>query len=191
MQSFETELAQLYYQYKSQLSTHNPSKNIQYTLPNPILNHMFYSFNITHSYFSFPATCPTNIHKFYSPFDRDKIFGSFGTLFQYQWHGLGYAHPHNAQDAQQILYQAQLVASIDLDNVTIITLPDNNQYKNTTPLIGPFPDTHVIAYFPPDTILYEEPTIPIHITKEPNKETVVLHIYYVHHKNHSLHTSVL
>jgi hypothetical protein len=132
----------------------------QYTLPTAILNHILDSFQITHSYFSSPVTCPTNIHKFYSPFTRDKIFGSLGTLFQYQWQGLGYAHPHNAQDAQQVLHWAQLAASTDPDNITIIALPDKKWYKNITPLLRPFPDTHVITYFPPDTLIYEEPITP-------------------------------
>jgi hypothetical protein len=104
IQSFETELVWLYHRYKPRLSKNDPLNNAQYTLPTTILNHLLDSFQITHSYFSSPVTCPTSIHKFYSPFTRDKIFGSLGTSFQYQWQGLGYAHPHNAQDAQQVLH---------------------------------------------------------------------------------------
>jgi hypothetical protein len=106
IQSFETKLVWLYHRYKPQLSKNDPVNRAQYTLPTAILNHLFDSFQIIHSYFSSPFTCPTSIHKFYSPFTRDKIFGSLGTSFQHQWQGLGYAHPHNAQDTQQVMHWA-------------------------------------------------------------------------------------
>jgi hypothetical protein len=70
-------------------------------------------------------------------------------------------------------------------------------YDNIAPLIGPFPDTHVIAHFPPNMIAYEEPTIPTHLNIEPRTETAALHLYCIHHKNspistqlhnHALHT---
>jgi hypothetical protein len=188
IQSFETELVWLYHRYKPRLSKNDPLNSAQYILPTAILNHIFDSFQITHSYFSSPVTCPTSIYKFYSPFPRDKIFGSLGPSFQYQWQGLGYAHPHNAQDAQQVLYWARSAASNDLDNITIIALPNKNWYKNITPLKGPFPDTHVIAYFPPDTLTYEESITPAPLITEPRIETAALHIYCVHYKNYPIYT---
>jgi hypothetical protein len=49
--------------------------------------------------------------------------------------------------------------------------------------VDPFPDTHIIAYFAPDTITYEEPTIPPFLNKEPPTELSTLYIYCVHHHN--------
>ena len=188
IQSFETKIAWLYQRYKYQVSKNNPFQNTYYTLPTPILNHIFTTFNIIHSYFSSPVTCPTSIQKLYSPFSRDKIFGSLGTCFQYRWHGLGYAHPHDKNADQKSLYWARLAASTDPYNITIIALPNNKWYDNITSLIGPFPDTYVIAHFPPNTITYEEPTIPIHLNRKPYTETIALHLYCVHHKNSHIST---
>jgi hypothetical protein len=100
IQSFETEIDWLYQHYKYWFFKHSSLKNAQYALPTSIVNHIFASFNIIHSYFSSPVTCPTSIQSNYFPFAKDKIFGSLGTSFQYQWHGLGYVHPHDTQDAQ-------------------------------------------------------------------------------------------
>ena len=58
----------------------------------PILQYLTTTFNLTHSYFSSLVTCPTNIHKYCSPFTRDKVFGSLGTSFQYKWKGFGFVH---------------------------------------------------------------------------------------------------
>ena len=88
-------------------------------------------------------------------------------------------------------------ASIDPNNITIITLPNDKWYDNITPLIVPFPNTHVITYFPLNTVAYKEPTILAHLNIEPYTETAALHHYCIHHKNspisiqlhnHALHT---
>ena len=167
IQSFETEIAWLYQRYKYQIPKHDPSQNAQYTLPTPILNHIFSTFNITHSYFSSPLTCPTSIQKNSSFFPRNKIFGSFGTSFQYRWYGLGYAYLHDINAAQQTLYWVRLAVSTDPNNITLITLSNNKWYDNLARLIGLFPNTHVIAYFPPRMLTYEEPTILAHLKIEP------------------------
>jgi hypothetical protein len=86
------------------------------------------------------------------------------------------------------LHWARLAASTDPDNITIIALLDKKWYKNITPLLGPFPDIHVIAYFPPDTLIYEEPITPTPPITEPRIEIAVLYIYCVHHKNYPIHT---
>jgi hypothetical protein len=46
-----------------------------------------------------------------------------------------------------------------------------------------FDDTHVTIHFPPDTIIYTEPTIPPEINKEPRIETLAVRILCIHHKN--------
>ena len=69
--------------------------------------------------------------------------------------------------------------------MTILTIPDNKWYQNHTPYIEPFPDTHVIAHIPADTITYEEPTIPRELIK-PRVEPSTIHILYVHHSNNNV-----
>ena len=79
----------------------DPLKLAQYTLPNAILEHIIDSFQVTHSHFSSPVTCPTSLKQLSSPFPRDKVIGSIGTAFQHKWIGNGYAHPHIETDTQQ------------------------------------------------------------------------------------------
>ena len=151
-QTFETEIVWLYQRYKYRIPKNNQLKFAQHTLPKPLLDYITTSFNITHSYLSSPVTCSTKITRFYSPFPRDKIFGSIGTAFQYKWKGTGYAHPHNIDEAQKSIHWTRLAAKNDPSNITIITIPDTNWYQN--------PNTHVVMHIPADTIIYNEPTIP-------------------------------
>jgi hypothetical protein len=163
----------------------DPSINPQYTLPLPILNYLTSTFNLTHSYFSSPVTCPTNIYNHYSPFARDIVFGSHGTSFQHRWKGLGFTHPHNEQERQQAIHWARLAAHTNPNNpnnVTILIHNDKKWYQNQTPLLNPFPDTHLIAHFPPYTIIYNEPTIPPFRIKEPRVEVNTLNIFCIHNK---------
>ncbi len=99
-QSFETEIVWLYQRYKYRIPKNDPLKRAQYTIPTPILDLLITTFNINHSYFSSPVTCPTQFTQFYSPFSRDIIFGSLGKVFAHKWQGVGYAHPHNTTDLQ-------------------------------------------------------------------------------------------
>jgi hypothetical protein len=55
-------------------------------------------------------------------------------------------------------------------------------------MTGPFLDIHVIAYFLPDTITYEEPTIFPFLKIALRTEAHTLHIYCIHHKNTILGT---
>jgi hypothetical protein len=160
----------------------DPSTNAQYTLPLPILNYLTITFNLIHSYFSSPVTCPTNIYKYYSPFPRDIFFGSHGTSFQYQWKGLGLTHPHTNHDTQQAIHWARLVAHSNPHNITILITTDTQWYQNQTPHANPFLDTHFIAHFPLDTISYEESTIPPFHTIEPRIELNTLNIYCILNK---------
>ena len=84
------------------------------------------TFNITHSYYSSPTTCSTQITQFYSPHTRDKIFGSLGTALQYKWKGISYAHPHNEKTAQQAIHWTRLAAKNDQSIVTILVKSDTN-----------------------------------------------------------------
>jgi hypothetical protein len=96
-QSFETKIVWLYQRYKYRIPKNDPLKRAQYTIPTPILDLLITTFNINHSYFSSPVTCPTQFTQFYSPFSRDIIFGSLGKAFHHKWQGIGYAHPTTQQ----------------------------------------------------------------------------------------------
>ena len=60
IQSFEQEVAWLYQRYKYKIPKNDPLKFSQYTLPHDILQNIIDSFQITHSHFSSPVTCPTS-----------------------------------------------------------------------------------------------------------------------------------
>jgi hypothetical protein len=186
-QSFETEIVWLYQRYKYRIPKNDPLKLAQYTLPTPILNFLTTSFNVNHSYFSSPVTCPIHLNQFYSPFPRDKIFGSIGKAFDHKWKGIGYAHPNNATDLLQAIHWARLAAKIDPYTITIIISPDTNWYQNSDPHSNPYPDTHIIAHFAADTITYEEPTIPPELNI-PRKEPSSIQIFCIHHQNNTIGT---
>jgi hypothetical protein len=149
-------------------------------LPLPILVHLATTFNLTHLYISSPVTCPTNIYKYYFPFTRDIIFGSYGTSFQYKWRGSGFAHPHNDQETQQAIHWARLAAHADPDNITILITTGKLWYQNQTPLASPFSNTHLLAHFPPDTITFDEVTILPFRTIEPSTKLNTFNIYCIH-----------
>ena len=182
---FETEIVWLYQRYKYRTPKNNPLKYSHHSIPKKLLNHIITHFNITHSYFSSPVTCSTLIQEFYSPFSRDKIFGSIGHAFSYKWKGIGYAYPHNEKEAETAIHWARLAAKNDPNTITILTIPNNKWYQNHTPHIGPFRDTYVITHIPANTITYEEPTIPIEMNK-PQVEPSIIHILCVHQSNNNI-----
>jgi hypothetical protein len=116
----------LYKRYKYRVPKTNPLKNSHYTLPNLILYLLHTTFNIIHSYFSSLVTCSTTISSFFSSFQRDVIFGSLGTAFQYKWQGTGFDHPHTIKDAQQSMHWARLAAQNNPHNLTILVMPDTH-----------------------------------------------------------------
>ena len=158
LQSFETEVLWLYQRYNSKKPKKYPLNILQHTLPQNLFDSIIKTFNISHSYFSLPVICSIHITKFYSPFTRDKIYGSLGTAFQYKWNGIGYAHPHNEKMTQQAIHWARLTAKHDPYTITLLITPDINWYHNYSPHTGQFLDTHVLAHFTVDTITYNEPT---------------------------------
>jgi hypothetical protein len=135
----------LYQKYKYRIPKDDPLKLAQYTIPTPILNFLLTSFNINPSYFSSPVTCPIQLNQFYSPFSRDKIFGSIGKAFDHKWKGIGYVHPHDTTDLQHAIHWARLAAKKDPNTFTILIAPYTNWYQNFNPHSSPFPYTHIIA----------------------------------------------
>jgi hypothetical protein len=61
------------------------AQNAHTSIPTQILEEIIEQFQITHSYFSSPITCHTNLKQFSSPHQRDQIFGSMGQAFDYKW----------------------------------------------------------------------------------------------------------
>jgi hypothetical protein len=182
-QPFETEIIWLYERYKYRIPKTDPLKKSQYTIPIDILDLIITFFNIKTSYFSSPVTCSTLVNNYYSPFQRDSIFGSRGTAFKHKWLDNGYAHPHNKENIQKAIHWTRLAAKENQDTMTILTIPDEEWTTNDTPYKTMLNDTHVIIHFPPDTILYTEPTIPPELNKDPRIETLAVCILCIHHKN--------
>jgi ribonuclease HI len=123
------------------------------------------------------------INNFYSPFQRDVIFGSKGPAYTHKWQNNGYAHPHNTENLQKAIHWARLAAQENQDTITMLTIPDGEWTTNGTPYKTKFDDTHVNIHFAPDTITYTEPTIPPELNKEPRIETLAIKILCIHHKN--------
>lgn len=89
-----------------------------------------------------------------------------------------YALPHNGIEAQTTIHWARLAARHDPNITTILTIPYINWYQNSTPHIGPFPDTH--THIPANTTKYEEPTKPLELN-EPCLEPLTIRILCAHH----------
>jgi ribonuclease HI len=123
------------------------------------------------------------INNFYSPFQRDVIFGSKGLAYTHKWQNNGYAHPHNKENLQKAIHWARLAAQENQNTITILTIPDEEWTTNDTPYKTKFDDTHVSIHFAPDTITYTEPTIPPELNKEPRIETLAIRILCIPHKN--------
>jgi hypothetical protein len=182
-QPFETKVIWLYERYKYWIPKTDPLKKSYYTIPKEILDQIITLFNIETSYFSSPVTCSTLVNTYYSPFQKDSIFGSKGIAFKQKWLDNGYAHPHNKENIQKTIHWAQLTAKENQDTITILTIPYEEWITIDAPYKTIFDDIHVIIYFPPNTIIYTEPTIPPELNKKPRIETLVVQILCIHHKN--------
>jgi hypothetical protein len=123
------------------------------------------------------------INSFYSPFQRDVIFGSNGLAYTPKWQNNGYAHPHNKENLQKAIHWARLTAQENQDTITIFTILDEEWTTNDTPYKTKFDDIHVSIHLALDTITYTEPTIPPELNKEPCIETLAIIILCIHHKN--------
>jgi hypothetical protein len=103
IQPFTTEIIWLYERYKYRIPKTNPLKKSQYTLLLEILDLFIETFKITTSYFS-SVTFSTKIDTFYSPFQRDSIFGFKGSAYIHKWKNVGYAHPHNTENTHKAIH---------------------------------------------------------------------------------------
>lgn len=84
-------------------------------------------------------------------------------------------------DGSHISIIALYIDPTNPSSIIILIIPDKNWYVNSTPLNGPFTQTHVVAYFPVGSITYKEPTILPKLKITPRKESSTIYIYYIHH----------
>jgi hypothetical protein len=173
-QPFVTKVIWLYERYKYRIPKTDPLKRSHYILPTELLEQIITLFNIKTSYFSSPVTCSTLVNNYYSPFQRDSIFGSRGTAFKHKWLENGYAHPHSKENIQKAIHWACLAAKENLDTVNIFVIQNEEWTTNDAPYKTTFDNTHVIIHFPPDTIIYTKPTIPPELNKEPRIEILAV-----------------
>jgi ribonuclease HI len=110
-------------------------------------------FNITHSYYSSPLTCPTSLTSFRSPHPRDCVFGATGSSTSHKWHGNGIAIPPHFE-AKQALKWAKIAASQHSTTFTILLLQDANWNTLSNPMTHPHSDIQILAHFPRNTLKY-------------------------------------
>jgi ribonuclease HI len=156
------------------------AQNAHTAIPAQILEEIIGQFQITHSYFSSPITCHTNLKQFSSPHQRDQIFGSMGQAFDYKWQGSGYAHPPKHELTIQALHWARLAAQVDPKNQTILILTNPDWHSNKNSLENEYPNAHTIAYITPDTLKYHAHTGLAKYYK--HVEPQAIKIIYIHHK---------
>ena len=156
-QNFETEILWFIQRYITLLpkkirKTILPN-NLHHTLHPTITKALIESFNITHSYYSSLFTCPTQLTRFYSPHNRDKIFGSLGHAQSSRWKGIGLAHPMDYNTTIEAIYWARMAAKEDVDTVTILIINHNDWTPQQFP-ISTKEDIHILATIPQHTIQY-------------------------------------
>jgi hypothetical protein len=160
-------------------------------MPKEILQLPIETFNITSSYFSSPITYPTQLHQCYYPHPRNLIFYSKGQAFSHKWQNIEIAYPHGIETTQKAIHRAKLATQENSNTITILITPNKEWYTNYTPYENRYKDTHIITHFPPDTIQYYEPTIPIELNKKPRNESLAIKILCIHHKTTPIHTKNL
>ena len=127
---------------------HNPNNNHQ-TLHPSTLQALIETYNITHSYYSSPLTCPITITQYNSPHNRDIIFGSTGHTHSSKWAGVGLAHPPYLKTAITSIYWARMAAQENHNTKTVVII---NHKKNPLPITHT--ELHTIVTIPPNTIQY-------------------------------------
>jgi ribonuclease HI len=172
-QNFATEVLLLCNRYRVDTPLKEPKKTPKLTkalahrtLPQQLLQHLTNSYSLTHSYYSNPLTCPYNMHQFYSPHARDRVFGSLGDSTKIQWNGHGFAHPPDQKNALTAIHQARMAARTHPNTLTIVVLPHTTWHSKNNPLQGTHRDTQVIAHFEPNTLKYiASPGLPKYFTR--------------------------
>ena len=99
-----------------------------------------------------PLTCPTQLTQYYSPHNRDKIFGSIGHAQSYKWKGIG-AHPTDHNTTIEAIHWARMAAKEDPNTITILIINHNDWTTQQIPL-STQADIHILTTIPPHTLHY-------------------------------------
>jgi hypothetical protein len=175
-QDFATEILWLTQRYvtilpKRKPKKHNPNNNHQ-TLHPTTLQALIETYNITHSYYSSPLTCPITLTQYNSPHNRDIIFGSTGLAHSSKWKGNGLAHPPDLKTAMTSIHWARMAAQENHNIATIIII---NHKENPLPITHA--EIHIIATIPPNTIQYNPTTEwPKYLHQLENQYTTIISI---------------
>lgn len=134
----------------------SPPIHKRHILPPTILENLTQTFQLTHSYFFGPLTCPTNFSQYLSLYERDKKIGSLGPTFSNQWARNGYAHITNIVLFLKVIKWARLANYTNLTATTLITIThddwSNNKInpltgKDVTPISSTHPSHHGYIHF--------------------------------------------
>ena len=157
-QDFETKILWLIQQYIIILPKKKPKtiqpRNLHQTLHPEITKTLINSFKITHSYYSSPLTCPTQLTQYNSPHNRDIIFGSMGHTKSSRWTWIGLAFPTNHNTTLEAIHLARMATKEDARAITILIVNHKGWTTQQLPL-AENTDIHVMATIPPHTIHYD------------------------------------
>ena len=127
--------------------------NLHHTLHPDITKLLIDSFKITHSYYSYPLTCPIQLTHYNSPHNRDILFGSMGHVKFSRWKGIGLAFPMDHNTTLEAIHWARMAAKEDVHTITILIVNHKNWTTQLLPL-NTNVDIHTIATIPLHTIHY-------------------------------------
>ena len=145
---------QLSFQLQQRLShTHTHTyiiqlNNLHHTLHPTITKTLIESFHITHSYCSSPLTCPTQLTKYSSLHNRDKILGSMRTAQSFKWQGTCIAYPTDHHTTVEAIHWTIVAAKEDI-NTTTIHIINHNDWTSQQISLTTNADTHTLATNPP------------------------------------------
>ena len=113
-QNFETEILWLIQRYITILPKRKPKtiqpKNMHHKIHPTIIQTLIEAHKITHSYYSSPLTCPTQLTQYHSTDNRDIIFGSMGHAQITRWTGTGLAYPTDHKTTVEAIHWARMAA---------------------------------------------------------------------------------
>lgn len=131
-QDFETKILWLIQRYITIFPKKKPKNirpsNLHHTLHPDITKLLIESFKITHTYYSSPLTCPTQLTQYNSPHSIDILFGSMGHAKSSCWKGKGLVFPTNHNSILEAIHWARMAAKEDKQTITILTI----NYKDWT-----------------------------------------------------------
>lgn len=119
-----------------------------------LLQHIINTYNLQHSYYSSPLSCPIGITKYFNPHHRNLFFGSTRLARRHKWMGRGYAHFHNAQLATKARHWVQIAAQHTPNSPTILLIPRTDWIEMALPYNISQTDIQLLAPFGPSQLQY-------------------------------------